>query len=32
LLDAGLVEKDAEGRVGVPWKKIQLQMDIDLAA
>ncbi|MBI1865527.1 MAG: hypothetical protein HYR98_07380 [Nitrospirae bacterium] len=32
FLRAGLVEKDAAGRVGVPWKRIQVQTDIDLAA
>lgn len=32
FLKAGLVEKDEREKVSVPWNKVQVQTDIDLAA
>lgn len=32
LLDAGLVERGADGKVSVPWSRITAEMAVDIAA
>ncbi|MGN6551839.1 MAG: HVO_A0114 family putative DNA-binding protein [Pararhizobium sp.] len=32
LIDAGLVERDAAGRIAVPWTRITAEMAFDIAA
>ena len=32
LLETGLIEKQADSKIRVPWKKITAEMDVELAA
>jgi predicted transcriptional regulator len=32
LVDAGLIERDAEGAISVPWRRITAEMALDMAA